>query len=288
MKRFVQHEFLKISHFVATAWQHPEHNHNHFEIIFIRRGSGVHVLNGVAYTYSGKAMFLLGPSDYHSFRIDTETEFTFLKFTNIYLNGMGMPEGASGWNQCIDGLLVNAGRYDVSILESDYDRDMVDGIMRLIVGEWEQNRKEANETIFFLIQTIMAVIKRRLCGMHVPGSGRPADERVASLINYIHTNIYSVERVQAEHLAEVFGCSKHYLGTFFKEHLGMTLRDYVGRYKLSLIENRLKNSSFTIKEISYGLGFTDLSHFNKFFQKHKGIAPKEFRQQIRGAAGRLA
>jgi len=284
MKRFVQLDFLKISHFTVAVWEHPEHNHNHFELVFIRRGSGVHVLNGVEHPYSGRTLFLLGPSDYHFFRIEAETEFTFLKFTNIYLNSMSAPEGAQGWNQCIDGLLVNAGRSDVTILGSDHDKEQMDRLVAVIVNEWTENRKMPNDTIFFLIQAIMSVVKRRLCGLLTPGVAPPADERVASLVNYIHAHINSVERVQAEHLSEVFGCSKNYLGIFFKEHLGMTLRDYVSRYKLSLIENRLKNSSFTIKEISYALGFTDLSHFNKFFQKHKGIAPKEFRLKMRQEA----
>lgn len=281
MKRYVQHDFLKISHFTTDVWRHPEHNHNHFELVFIRRGSGVHILNGIEHAYSGRTLFLLGPSDYHFFRIDTETDFTFLKFTNTYLRSMPAPEGEGTWIQCIDGILVNAGRSDVAILDSEYSSDLADRVMALIVGEWEHNRKEPNDTIFFLIQSVMSLVKRRLCGLFVPGVTPPTDERVLALVHYIHANINSVERLQAEHLAAMFGCSKNYLGVFFKEHLGMTLRDYVSRYKLSLIESRLKNSSFTIKEISYALGFTDLSHFNKFFQKHKGVAPKEFRQKLR-------
>jgi AraC-like DNA-binding protein len=60
----------------------------------------------------------------------------------------------------------------------------------------------------------------------------------------------------------------------------MTLRDYVNQYKLHIMENRLQYSSLSIKEISDELGFTDLSHFNKFFKSHKGMSPSAFRNSF--------
>jgi len=59
VKRYIQHDLLKISHLVTTNWQHPEHNHNHFEIIFIHRGNGRHYISGTAYGYTAGSVFLL-------------------------------------------------------------------------------------------------------------------------------------------------------------------------------------------------------------------------------------
>jgi AraC-like DNA-binding protein len=50
-----------------------------------------------------------------------------------------------------------------------------------------------------------------------------------------------------------------------------------------MIENRLRQSSRSIKEISYEMGFTDMSHFNKFFHKYKGVSPREYRLQYEAA-----
>ncbi|WP_417940447.1 helix-turn-helix domain-containing protein [Flavobacterium sp. RS13.1] len=36
--------------------------------------------------------------------------------------------------------------------------------------------------------------------------------------------------------------------------------------------------------IAYEFGFTDESHFNKFFRKQKGYSPSEFRKTIRLSA----
>ncbi|WP_317165878.1 helix-turn-helix domain-containing protein [Chitinophaga agri] len=71
---------------------------------------------------------------------------------------------------------------------------------------------------------------------------------------------------------------KH-LGAFFREHTGVPLRDYINRYKLHIIENRLTYSSLSLKEISQELGFTDLSHFSKFVRSHHQINPSAYRNK---------
>lgn len=283
MKRYIQHNYLKVSHFVTREWEHPEHNHNHIEIIFVHEGSGVHKLNGVTYTYAADSLFVLGPADYHSFEIKEKTRFTFLKFTNIYLNGIGGIQVQSNWNQYMDELLLHTGKKDAVVLSNKEEAATMDTLMRLVAKEWSNTKNENNEAIFFLIQAIIAIIKRNLAGTYFSQPVNQADEKLTAIIQYIHNNIYSPALLQVEQLADVFGYSHNYLGTFLKEHLGITLREYISKYKLSLAETRLKYSAFTIKEISYEMGFTDLSHFNKFFRKMKGVSPHEFRAQFKTA-----
>src|SRR5882757_9754561 len=117
MKRYIQHEDLKISHFTTTRWEHPVHNHNHFEIIFIHKGKGRHCLSGSHYPYSSGNLFLLAPSDTHHFEIEEETEFTFLKFTNVYLGGVGNIQMQEKFNQEIDHLLMEAQRRNAPLLQ---------------------------------------------------------------------------------------------------------------------------------------------------------------------------
>ncbi|RFM30303.1 AraC family transcriptional regulator [Deminuibacter soli] len=279
MKRYIQHNFLKVSHFAVHEWPHPEHNHNHIEIIFVHEGKGLHKLNGVSYAYAANSIFVLGPSDYHSFEIEEKTQFTFIKFTNIYLNGIGSITVQSNWNQYMDELLMHAGKKDAVALNREGDAATMDNLMRLVAKEWLESKNENNETLFFLIQTVLSVIKRNLVSNQYPEQTRQGDEKLTAIIQYIHNNIYSPELLHVEQLADLFGYSRNYLGIYLKEQLGITLREYINNYKLSLAENRLKYSGFTIKEISYEMGFTDLSHFNKFFRKMKGLSPNEFRTQ---------
>jgi len=282
MKRFIQHEFLKVSHFTMSHWEHPVHTHNHFELVFIHKGSGTHSLSGMDYRYTPGMLFIISPSDYHTFTIEAPTEFTFLKFTNVYLSSIGNIPAQQHWNACIDDLLVHATEQQNGILTLPGDGEKVDALMRLIAAEWKATPDAMSETVFFLIQSILSIIRRNT--RERPSAAAPQQgHKIADILHYIHQNIYHPARLQAEQLAETFFFSPNYMGIYFKEQTGITLRDYTNRYKLRLIENRLRHSSFTIKEISDELGFTDLSHFNKFFRQHTGMAPKLYRQQQHAA-----
>ncbi len=263
MKRYIQHEDLKISHFTTRQWEHPVHNHNHFEIIFIHRGKGEHCLSGSHYPYSGPCLFLLAPSDTHHFGIAEETEFTFLKFTNVYLD--------------IPQLLMDDHRRHAPLLEGSPEAQKAGKLVRLITEEWQQTSSAPDETVFFLIQALLSLIRRNI-QTALPHDVHPLHaEKISAIINYLHSHIHSPEHTKLEHLAKQFGYSRHYLGIFFKEQTGMPIRDYVNRYRLQLIEQRLRYSSHSIKEISNEMGFTDQSHFNKFFKTHKGMSPSGFR-----------
>lgn len=277
MQRYVQHEFLKVSHFTTAEWEHPLHNHNHFELIFIHEGSGYHCLSGLRHPYTDKSLFLLAPPDYHSFEIATPTTFTFIKFTNVYISQVGQLPEDHRWNRTMDELLICSRRQQMPLLKSGPDANKTDTLLRLLVAEWQETRNEMNETIFFLLQAIMSILKRNVHEpLHTP---KHEDERLTALLHYIHQHIYETDLIKQEHLASLYGFSKKHLGAFFREHTGISLRDYINEYRVHIIENRLKYSALSLKEISQELGFTDMSHFNKFFKSHFKQNPSAFRNK---------
>lgn len=277
MRRYVQHEFLKVSHFTCAEWPHPLHNHNHFELIFIHQGSGFHCLSGMKYPYTAGAVFLLHPADYHSFEIGTPTTFTFIKFTSAYITQIGHLPPEHHWNRHMDELLVCSRRQQLPVLKSSADANKIDALLRLLVAEWQETANETSETIFFLLQSVMSIIRRN---MHEQTEAPvKQQEKITHILHYIHQHIYDAADIRQEHLATLFSFSGRHLGAFFKEQMQVSLRDYIQQYKLHIIENRLKYSSLSLKEISEELGFTDLSHFNKFFRSHHGINPSAFREK---------
>lgn len=85
MRRYLQYEPFNMNCFEAEEWQHPVHKHNHFEMIFIRSGEGQHVINNNMFAYAPGDVFLLGPEDYHYFKISTSTQFCFIRFMEVFV-----------------------------------------------------------------------------------------------------------------------------------------------------------------------------------------------------------
>jgi AraC-like DNA-binding protein len=64
----------------------------------------------------------------------------------------------------------------------------------------------------------------------------------------------------------------------FRHHLGITPKAYHDELRLGQVCERLLNSAASIKEIAADAGFSDVSHFGKFFKARRGVTPGEFRR----------
>lgn len=80
-------------------------------------------------------------------------------------------------------------------------------------------------------------------------------------------------------LVALSGYSRSHLSRLMKEHLGVTLHEYVLEKRLVAAYDLLVISGEGIEEISERLGYASLSHFNKIFKRKFGVSPAAFRRQ---------
>ncbi|WP_306350376.1 AraC family transcriptional regulator [Flavobacterium sp. '19STA2R22 D10 B1'] len=276
MERFIQHEALFIRHFTTMQWPFPLHNHNHFELMFLHYGSGIHELNDDRQPYKGPCLFLLAPSDYHVFEIEEETKFSVLKFSNTYLGGASS-SAKDEWNKLIDYLIAVSVMRDSFLVKSSEEMSKIEQLMFLITREWQSAPNPSNEVVLYLIRAVFALIKKN--AIHVPLlSPTSHGDLFIAIMDEIHITIHNPALHRLEVLASKFNLSPNHLSSIFKQNMGVPIKKYIGDYKFKLIENRLKFSKALIKEISNEFEFNDLSHFNKFVKNNSGLNPKEIRR----------
>ena len=150
----------------------------------------------------------------------------------------------------------------------------------------EHNDKDVynQELIQQLVNTLIIIVARNIAKYLPEQVNVGTEAKAMDILQYIQTNIYYPEKIKAESISDYFGISNTYLGRYFKKHADETMQQYISNYKTKLIEHRLQFSDKRINEIAYEFGFTDESHFNKFFKKQKGNSPSEFRKTIRLSA----
>ena len=74
---------------------------------------------------------------------------------------------------------------------------------------------------------------------------------------YITQNIYQPARLSMARLAEEFNMAPAYISIFFKRHTGESLKQYITRHRIKLIEARLLYSSLNLGEIAHEFGYAD-------------------------------
>lgn len=77
--------------------------------------------------------------------------------------------------------------------------------------------------------------------------------------------------------ADRLNVSSNYLNEVIKENKGKPAKDLI--YEKIILESKkeLKFNSIAISEVAYNLGFEEPTHFARFFKKHTGYTPKQYR-----------
>jgi AraC family transcriptional activator of pobA len=89
------------------------------------------------------------------------------------------------------------------------------------------------------------------------------------------------ERVAIEDYAQALGVSAGQLSRLCREVLGVSALDVVNARIVHEAQRELAYSLLGIKQIAAVLGFEDEAYFGRFFKKHTGHRPTEFRAMAR-------
>jgi len=77
--------------------------------------------------------------------------------------------------------------------------------------------------------------------------------------------------------AEKLFLSANYLGDLLKKETGKSAQEHIQQKMIDFAKERLFDSSKSISEIAYELGFKHPQHFTRMFKKQVGISPAEYR-----------
>lgn len=79
------------------------------------------------------------------------------------------------------------------------------------------------------------------------------------------------------YFAQKANLSPNYFGDLVKHFTGESPIDHIQDFVLRLAKDKLRNTSMSVSEISYSLGFDYPNYFARFFRKKTGISPKVFK-----------
>ncbi|MCZ4245861.1 AraC family transcriptional regulator [Pedobacter punctiformis] len=254
------------------------HQHSFFEFIYIKSGTGKQCINKNNFQYHAGHMFLITPEDCHSFDIETTTTFFFLRFNDIYLKNSGL---LAENIERLEFILHNANHKPGCILKNQSDKALVEPMVDAILREYTNRDLYNKELVQQLVNTLIIIVARNIARYLPEQVNMGNEEKAMDILQYIQSNIYYPEKLKAEKISNHFNISGAYFGRYFKKHANETLQRYITNYKTRLIEHRLQFSDKRLNEIAGEFGFTDESHFNKFFKKQKGNSPKAYRKMVR-------
>ncbi len=105
------------------------------------------------------------------------------------------------------------------------------------------------------------------------------DEVVNQILVFIRSHY--AEKFTISELAERLGFSESYIYKKIKKHLGITLNDYLSRYRMKMAINLIiEDPNLRIYEIADKVGFNDYKYFNQVFKKYLGMTVSDFKEKV--------
>lgn len=112
----------------------------------------------------------------------------------------------------------------------------------------------------------------------VPVSVSNEKERIKQIIYYL--NEHYAENLTEKELASRFYFSREHFSRFFKQHTGITLKDYLTRYRVGKAEQLLRTTDKKVLDIALETGFTNEAQLISWFKRMYSNTPAKYRRNI--------
>lgn len=122
------------------------------------------------------------------------------------------------------------------------------------------------------------LLHRILCGLLLAGerAAQPQDNPIARAIRYMNKSLSGPLSVQE--VAQSVNLSPSHFSRLFKGHTGYSPYEYIVLRRLDEAKYLLTDTSLSVKEIAYRVGYNSEENFIHSFQKKVGVSPSVFRE----------
>lgn len=250
------------------------HRHNCYIIMFITQGSGQHIIDGTVYDICPHSVFFIMPGQIHYYRLSEDAKgfviYYALDFFVHYFRERSLPQ--TPYFQKL---------YNQDRMELNPDKSV--GVVRLLecmLFEYVHNEVGRDDIIRNSFDTLLIYMCRH-CGesdaIQKPTSYSVLIRELQRLIE-IHFRQLKLPHEYAQKM----NISPKHLNAICKQSTNKTVTELIHGRILTEAKRLLSYSTLNIKQISFDLGFNDLSYFQRFFKKRTGKTPREFRQEHQG------
>lgn len=165
---------------------------------------------------------------------------------------------------------------------SDEERNTIEELLEKIIREYSQNLdRHSQHLIISNLELLLDYCLRFYDRQFITRTNLNSD--VVSKFEKLLREYYQSNRAIELGLPTVNYCgdqlnlSPYYLSDLLKKETSKTAQEHIHLYIINLAKNSLLNSSRSISEIGYDLGFEYPQHFSNLFKAKTGLSPSVYR-----------
>lgn len=140
----------------------------------------------------------------------------------------------------------------------------------------EKLRPEIAENIFIDMHKAINMIYRKISAIETPNI--PKSEQLCRAFTQLVMQNYTENR-NVSWYAEKLEITHAHLCTIVKQTTGKNCADIISAMVIMDAKSQLKSTQLSIQQISDSLNFANMSFFGKYFKRHTGMSPLEYRNK---------
>lgn len=253
----------------------PEHKHNYVEIIYMCQGQTVHIVNGEKIVLKAGELLFLNQSVTQEVLPagleDIAVNFIILpEFFDHTLQMIGNEE-----NQIRDfiiGCLKNndtrVGYLHFKVSDILPIQNLIENLIWTILFDRQNKRSIKQITMGLLFLQLMNHTDKLFFKKQFD------EELTIKIIRFIEENY---KEGQLTDLAKMLHCDIYWLSRMVKKLTGKTFTELMQIKRLNQAVYLLTSTNLTVADISYAVGYNNVSYFHRIFHKKFNKSPNEYR-----------
>ncbi len=273
MKKLIYSNYIEKGYgYVVDRKFHEEgvelHNHDFFEIELILSAKNVvHTINGKKRKIEKGSIYIINPSDIHSYDIEAGGYFDRynIRFKQDTVSESILASVINTHCRCI----LKGGDFENALKLYE--------IMEHYYGSDSGVNSTTSEIISRIIESLILLIRDRSSAEF--GDEVNQKSQIQRILLYLHKNFK--KDVSLEDISNYSAFSPHYVSQLFHSETSFTITQYLTNLRLEYAKNLLFSTDHSITEICGQCGFRSFAHFLRCFKTAYGTSPSKYRQKIR-------
>ena len=251
------------------------HRHDFFEVLYLSKGSGFHIIDGNKYEIQPPCVFFMSPGQAHKIEFSNDIEgYIFIFTSEFYLINQ------TNQNRLIEFPFFFTIRQENRplMLESKQDVQFLETLFSKGIAEVEKGDKfsvDLLRSVLDLILTSCTVLYKSDENLLPKGRGNIVVKKFLQLVEENYQNNLTVNEY-----ADKLSVTPNHLTQTVNQLTGKTSSQIIKAKQVLEIKRLLVHTNLSVTEIAGRLNFPDQSYFTRFFKRETGISPLQYRVKI--------